>query len=659
MRDSLATANNLNWPSKRLRLALLDAALIVSCFVVAMALRAESLAFAAMPGVWLVPTATLPVTLLLFSRLGLYRGVFHFVTSQAVVALAAGVLASALWMFVVTALVGAPVPHSVPAIYAMLLFLCVGGSRLVPPDLFRKTAWQQREPVLIYGAGAAGRQLADALRHGRDYAPVAFLDDDPGLQGSIIAGRRVYAPAQAQRLMRELRVRGVLLAIPRVSRARRRGIVASLEPLGLEVKTIPGMADAVGGVVGGQAKFPDLRNVTPEDLLGRDPVPPRLDLMSRNIRGKVVLVTGAGGSIGSELCRQIILHEPAALVLFEVSEFALYNVNAELRDRLAAEGKSLRIEPILGSIQNPDRVRAVLRVFGVQTVYHAAAYKHVVMVEENVVEGIHNNVFGTRVLVEAAAALGVENFIMISTDKAVRPTNFMGASKRMAELVCQAEAQKPCKTTFSMVRFGNVLGTSGSVIPRFRKQIETGGPVTVTHREITRYFMTIREAAQLVIQAGAMARGGDVFVLDMGDPVKIIDLAQTMVRLHGLKPYVLDENGNAEGETGDIAIRIVGLNKGEKLYEELLIGDNPQGTEHPRVMTATEVSLKPEELDAYLERIFAACQAFDVLALRDILLEAPLAFMPGSDESHDLMWTAARGAKPGDAEVSRYLNAVK
>ena len=628
----------LNRSTKRLIQVLVDAFLVIACFFAAMALRLETTHFIANPLVWLVPALVVPVTVLIFARLGLYRAVIRFISGQAMVAILIGVATSAIATSLLAMLSGAPVPRSVPGIYAALLFISVGGIRFVMRAMFRKPALQNRTPVLIYGAGEAGRQLANALAHGREYLPVAFLDDDPTLHAATVAGKRVYAPARARVLIDEMQIRTILLAVPSVNRARRREIVAGLEPLGVEVKRIPGMAD----IVSGQASFTDLRNVTPEDLLGRDPVPPRGELMDRNIRGKVVLVTGAGGSIGSELCRQIIRHEPAALILLEVSEFALYSVHQELRETLAATGRSLRIEPVLGSVQNPGRVRAILRVFGVQTVYHAAAYKHVVLVEENVVEGIRNNVFGTRVIAEAAADLGVENFIMISTDKAVRPTNFMGASKRMAELVCQAQAQKPGRTTFSMVRFGNVLGSSGSVIPRFRKQIENGGPVTVTHREITRFFMTIPEAAQLVIQAGAMAKGGDVFVLDMGEPVKIIDLAQTMVRLHGLKPYILDENGQPEGDLGDVAIRIVGLNKGEKLYEELLIGEDPQGTEHPRVMTATEVSLSHVELDTYLERLLKACQAFDIPTIRQIFLDAPLAFRPTSDEVHDLMWHAAR-----------------
>lgn len=635
----------LERPVKRGIQAMGDVTLILICFSAAMALRLESLSFAGNPAVWAVLLPVVPLTILTFARLGLYRAMLRFISTQVMVSMLIGVGVSGAAMTLAAQVLGAPVPRSVPVIYAVLLLLTGGSLRFLLRALFRMPGLKSQKPVIIYGAGEAGRQLANALRYGHDYTPVAFLDDDPAMARTTVAGRPVYAPKQAAELIAKHGVATILLAIPSVTRARRRQIVSALEPLGVTVKTIPGMAD----IVSGTATFAELRAVSPEDLLGRDPVPPIADLMGRNIRGKVVLVSGAGGSIGSELCRQIISQQPKMLVLLEVSEFALYSVHMELKETLARLGQPVRLEPILGSVQNPGRVRAILRNFGVQTVYHAAAYKHVVLVEENVVEGVRNNVFGTQVLAEAAAELGVENFIMISTDKAVRPTNVMGASKRMAELVCQSLARGNTRTVFSMVRFGNVLGSSGSVIPRFREQIARGGPVTVTHRDITRFFMTIPEAAQLVIQAGAMAQGGDVFVLDMGEPVKILDLAKTMVHLHGLKPYVLNEAGQAEGEGGDIPIRIVGLNKGEKLYEELLIGEDPRGTDHPRIMTATEVSLDQVALNAFLTRLLAACHAFDIAQIRQILLEAPLAYRPTSAEIHDLMWRASqaeRKAKP-------------
>lgn len=631
---------------KRVVQVLADIILMVACFWLAMILRLESTGFSANPQVWVAFLPVVPVTVLTFRQLGLYRSVIRYITGQVFRLITLGVLVSAITLFVSSQLFAAPVPRSVPGIYAVILVLAAGGLRFLFRTILRLPMVSKRTPVAIYGAGASGRQLLNALLQGREYTPLFFIDDDPSLYNTLVSGHRVFPPARIAELVRDYHIRSILLAIPSASQARRREIIAEIGLIGLEIKTIPGIAD----IVSGRATFSELRRVSPEDLLGRDPVPPRPELMSRNITGKVVLVSGAGGSIGSELCRQLIQQNPASLILLEVSEFALYTITTELREVVARVGSSLRVEPILGSVQNRDRVSSIIAAFGVQTIYHAAAYKHVTLVEENVVEGVVNNVFGTMVLAEEAAAHGVESFILISTDKAVRPTNFMGASKRMAELVCQSLTVAQDRTTFSMVRFGNVLGSSGSVIPRFNSQIQHGGPVTVTHREITRFFMTIPEAAQLVIQAGAMAKGGDVFVLDMGDPVKILDLAQSMIRLHGLKPYVIELSDLPDPLRGDIAIQIVGLNKGEKLYEELLIGNNPKGTGHPRIMTASEVSMTGEELQAVLERLQQACAAFDIPAIRQIFLDAPLGYQPNGPEIHDLTWNAVH---TGDPPVKR------
>ena len=595
MEKFFTTLLGLDRTKKRLVQVFVDVFLIAACFCFAMLLRLETVEFMANSTVWLAFFPVIPVTIIAYRKLGLYRSILRFITGHVFRAIGIGCVISAITLFVLAFLTSAPIPRSVPGIFGMLLILTTGGLRFLLRNILRQPVKFNRNPVAIYGAGEAGRQLQSALSHGPEYQPLAYIDDDPSLQNTMIGGIRVFAPSDVNWLVSEMKIESVLLALPSVSRSRRREIIEKIEPLGLKIKTIPGLAD----IVSGRASFTELRRVTPIDLLGRDPVPPREDLMDRNITGKVVLVSGAGGSIGSELCRQIIQHEPAALVLFEISEFALYSIATELRETLARQGKSLRIEPVLGSVQNQSRVQTVLSAFRVQTIYHTAAYKHVVLVEDNVSDGIANNVLGTKIIADAAVQNNVENFILISTDKAVRPTNFMGASKRMAELVCQALAAEQSKTTFSMVRFGNVLGSSGSVIPRFQSQIESG-PVTVTHREITRFFMTIPEAAQLVIQAGAMAKGGDVFILDMGDPVKILDLARTMIRLQGLKPYIIEPTDQPDLGRGDIAIKIVGLNKGEKLYEELLIGNNPKGTEHPRIMCASEASLP---MDQFLNAI--------------------------------------------------------
>lgn len=636
LRNLVTRLLGLSRTTKRLMQIALDVLLMLACFYTAMVLRLESTEFASNPAVWMAFLPVIPVTVIAYRQLGLYRSILRFITGQAFRAIGIGVGVSVVTLIVMGELMATPIPRSVPGIFGVLMILSTGGLRFTIRNILRQPVKSNRQPVAIYGAGEAGRQLQHALFHGPEYEPVAYIDDDPSLQNTLIGGRRVFSQSDINWLAREMKIKSVLLALPSISRARRREIVEEIEPLGLEIKTIPGMAD----IVSGQASFNELRNVTPEDLLGRDPVPPHPDLMGRNITGKVVLVSGAGGSIGSELCRQIILYDPAALVLFDISEYSLYSITTELRETLARNRKTVKLEAILGSVLNEGRVCSVLSAFGVQTIYHAAAYKHVVLVEENVADGIVNNVFGTKILAKAAAAQGVEHFIMISTDKAVRPTNFMGASKRMAELVCQTIATEQNRTKFSTVRFGNVLGSSGSVIPRFKAQIENGGPVTVTHREITRFFMTIPEAAQLVIQAGAMSKGGDVFVLDMGDPVKILDLAHSMIRLHGLKPYIIDHTEQVESRNGDIAIQIVGLNKGEKLYEELLIGNDPKGTDHPRIMTATEVSLTTDKLNVFLDRLQRACSGYDIAAVRQIFRDAPLGYQPTDSKLHDVTWNA-------------------
>jgi FlaA1/EpsC-like NDP-sugar epimerase len=473
--------------------------------------------------------------------------------------------------------------------------------------------------VLIYGAGSAGRQLATALKTGQEYVPIGFVDDSIELHGLLISGLRVITNRQMVEKIDAGLVDQVLLAIPSAPRSRQIQLVNQLEPLAVEVRILPGMADLISGEV----RLTDAREVGVDELLGREPVPPNQELLARNIASKNVMVTGAGGSIGSELCRQIIRNQPTALILYELSEFALYSIEQELSQIVRELGLNVAIHPVLGSVQNGMRLAAIMTRYEVQTVYHAAAYKHVPLVEFNITEGILNNAFGTRSAAAAAIEAGVESFVLISTDKAVRPTNVMGASKRMAELALQAYAQDPTvKTRFSMVRFGNVLGSSGSVVPLFRKQIATGGPVKVTHPEINRFFMTIPEASQLVIQAGAMGGNGEVFVLDMGQPVKIVDLARRMIHLSGHR--VKDESN----PNGDIAIEFSGLRPGEKLYEELLIGDNVSGTEHPRIMKAHEGCLTLDELEQVTAELAIACSNNDSHKIIEILQQCVSGFKP-------------------------------
>lgn len=638
MADYAARFANLSRGKKVALQRTVDACVILFSFIAAVYLRTESLHLLQLPEVWLTLMLSVPATLAVFSMLGLYRNSVRYLTGGVLATVLKGAVASGLTIYIASLIFAAPIPRSAPIINAVFVFLSVGGIRFVVRQLFRDQSTQVKRPVIIFGAGEAGLQVLNALTHGKEYLPIALVDDDEKLHNLNIGGLKVHCPDQIPQIVAKTGAEIVLLAAPSMGRERKRRVLAEAASLQVEFKTIPGMSD----IVSGKAKISELRTVSAEDLLGRDPVKPVSELLRRNITGKVVMVSGAGGSIGSELCRQILTQEPEMLVLFEMSEFALYAIEAELTASVARMTHKPRIIPLLGSVQHRRRLEVVIKAFRVQTIYHAAAYKHVPLVEENVVEGIRNNVFGTLEISSAAEKCGVENFILISTDKAVRPTNIMGASKRLAELICQAKAQQSKSTVFSMVRFGNVLGSSGSVIPKFQEQIANGGPITVTHRDINRYFMTIPEAAQLVIQAGAMAKGGDVFVLDMGDPVKILDLALSMVKMHGLTPYIVDHRDEVHPQKGDIPICVTGLRKGEKLYEELLIGNHPGPTQHARIMTASEVSVPMAELTMVLNRLLLACKEFDYFEILSIMKELPLEYTPLNDSAADLLWVAVR-----------------
>ena len=515
--------------------------------------------------------------------------------------------------------------------WAFSLILVVGGRVAARMFLIRSNA--NREPVIIYGAGQAGAQLISALVDGDDYLPVAIVDDNPKLYGQRIHELRVYSSDELGQLIKTAPASRILLAMPGASLRARREVLERLSEFPVRVMTMPD----VKAIVSGKARVDDISDVEVKDLLGRDPVPPIQELLDSCIKGKNVLVTGAGGSIGSELCRQILASEPSRLVLLELAETALYKIERKLRRLADRTGSECEIVTLLGSAHHRERVREVMDAFDVQTVYHAAAYKHVPIVEQNLFEGIHNNVFGTLHCVQAAIETGVESFVLISTDKAVNPSSVMGATKRLAELVLQAYQEEEHDTRLSMVRFGNVLESSGSVVPLFKEQIRNGGPVTVTHRDIIRYFMTIPEAAQLVIQAGAMAQGGDVFVLDMGKPVKIADLARRMINLMGL---TVRDDANPEG---DIEIHYTGLRPAEKLYEELLIGSNVSGTEHPRIMRADEDFLSMDELVECLNGLEAASQRLDYTKARDILLRSVNEYSP-ENGIDDLVWLMKTGS---------------
>lgn len=610
---------HLSRRSKRVIQVGADIILLSVSFALAMFLRLESLDFLSDPQVWVLLLFVTPPTILFFIVLGFYRAIVRFVDEAAMRTVFKGVFASSVLMLVMTVAFDLPVPRSVPFIYMLIALVAIGGVRLAMRATYHQSQSRRKVPVIIYGAGASGRQLMASLKRGPEYVPVAFVDDADHLHGSDVEGIRIYNPAELPRLIEHSKAKTLLLALPSLTRAQRKVVLDRLDQLPVRLRTVPGVADLVSG----KAEVADLREIAIEDLLGRDPVPPDANLLGANIRGKVVMVTGAGGSIGAELCRQILHLGPQKLILFEISEYMLYEINHKLQQIITSQHLKAKVVPLLGSVCDRDRMQSVLRQWQVKTLYHAAAYKHVPMVELNIIEGIRNNCFGTAIAAEASVAEGVEAFILISTDKAVRPTNVMGASKRIAELICQAWAIRQEKTKFSMVRFGNVLGSSGSVIPQFRRQIAKGGPITVTHPEINRYFMTIPEAAQLVIQAGALAKGGDVFVLDMGPPVRIVELAQRMARLYGLRPVVLPEGAQGGGVIdGDIAIIFSGLRPGEKMYEELIIGSDAMPTAHPRIQTAQEFYLKWDDLGTVLRDLERACQRQSVADVRNILISA-------------------------------------
>ena len=572
----------------------------------------------------------LSASLVIFSMLGLYRAVIRFMGPRAMLTVVTGVSLSVAVVIVFDRLVSnTEIPLSAFAIFWALALLYAIGSRFFVRYLFsRSLNGKSAARVAIYGAGDAGARLSSVLFGGPDFEPVAFIDDKKSLQGSSINGLTVFGLDVLPQLVRERQIDRVLLAMPSASRRRRREILTALEPLGLHVQSLPHLTDLIAG----KARIDELRDVDVGDLLGRDPVPPNPRLFGSCIRGKCVLVTGAGGSIGSELCRQIMQLSPTRLVLFEMSEIALYTIERELTEIAARDRLTVEVIPLLGNAHHRQRVREVLAAYGVQTVYHAAAYKHVPIVEHNVVEGIHNNVISTWYTAEAAIETGVETFVLISTDKAVNPANVMGATKRLAELVLQGLQERSNSTRFCMVRFGNVLASSGSVVPLFQEQIRRGGPVTVTHPDVIRYFMTIPEAAQLVIQAGSMAKGGDVFVLDMGRPVRIDDLARRMVNLMGLTVR------DADNPEGDIEIEYTGLRTAEKLFEELLIGTNVTGTDHPMILRAMEHRLPWLRMQQILNDLLSALSSFDCHRALGVLTESVAEYAGQGMEIRDYVW---------------------
>jgi FlaA1/EpsC-like NDP-sugar epimerase len=603
-----------------------DVFFLICCCWMSFALRYgewDANEFAHWPAYFLAPLISIPV----FVRLGLYRAVIRYIGNKALWVVVKAVTLSVLIWATMVHLLGLPqaVPRSVIFIYWFVVIVAVGGSRMLARWLIlhkfpggEQKAKSDSQRVIIYGAGSSGRQLSEALYHSSEFSVVAYIDDNPVLRGLEVNSVRIYPANEISELIERFDVDLILLAIPSASILRKKEIIDELSFYELKVMILPGLSD----IACGKVSISDVREVDIADLLGRDEVQPDLELLDACIKGQNVLVTGAGGSIGSELCRQILKQKPSALILFELSEFALYSIERELA--LMSDCTTI-IRPVLGNVLDRTHLETILKCYQVDTVYHAAAYKHVPLVESNNIAGLKNNILGTWLCAEAAVASGVKNFVLISTDKAVRPTNVMGASKRFAELVLQALSQREEKRPsirFAMVRFGNVLGSSGSVIPLFKEQIRTGGPVTVTHPDMTRYFMTIPEAASLVVQAGSMGSSGDVFVLDMGEPVKISDLAKQMINLTGMSVRSADNPG------GDIEVHFTGLRDGEKLYEELLIGNDVSETAHPMIMRAQEVMLPWRELEVVLLELQDALNSFDYVRMREILLDSVNGYNP-------------------------------
>lgn len=623
---------------KRLLMLLADVVGIPLVLWLAVSLRLGTIHHSAGSTEWIY-VAVLATTIPVFIRKGLYRAVIRYLGPRAIMTVTVGVSLSVVFLLILAlAWPKRTVPLGALPIYWAFALIYVGGTRFAVRGLLNFRWSNGTQSVVIYGAGAAGVQLATGLVRSGRYHPVAFIDDNEALQGSTINGLEVFSLRSLPELVRDEGIAAVLLALPSQTRRRRQEILQAIEPLSLLVQTVPDYGD----ILAGNARVEDIRDVDAGDLLGRDSVPPNAKLLDACIHAKVVMVTGAGGSIGSELCRQILRLRPTRLLLFEMSELALYTVERELRLLATTEQLKVDVVALLGDAHHKNRVREIIQAYGVQTIYHAAAYKHVPIVEQNVVEGIYNNIFSTWHAAEAALECRVETFVLISTDKAVNPTNVMGATKRFAEIVLQGLQDRGVHTRFCMVRFGNVLESSGSVVPLFRDQIKRGGPVTVTHKDVIRYFMTIPEAAQLVLQAGSMAKGGDVFVLDMGKPVRIADLARRMISLMGLS--VRDE----ENPDGDIEIVYTGLRPAEKLFEELLIGTNVTGTEHSMIMRAIEHSLPWQQVQQILDELSVALNRFDCDRARQLLMRTVVEYRP-AQELQDLVWS--RKAELAHSEV--------
>lgn len=596
---------------KTLLIMITDYFLIILALLVSKLLKYEILSFLWTNDFWIGSIFVATLTIVALYCMGTYRAIVRFVTGKILKPVLISSCLSGFFVLLTQLHNQTTLQLSIPILHTIIVFLFIGGSRFLARQLFRQGDNQHKKPVIIFGAGSAGLQLINSLFHGREYQPVALVDDNPQIQSLNISGLRVQPSSALKALQSTTNAEFLFLAKPNMTPERRRKLLLELDGSSLVLKRVPSMAE----IFSGEAGIDDLIPVTPEDLLGRDPVPPVKSLMSARVTNKTILISGAGGSIGSELCRQIAKYSPKEIILVDSSEFALYEITTELADLRDKLSLDISLVSKLGTISEKEFLNSIFNSSEIHTVFHAAAYKHVPLVESNIFSGVKNNIFGTKNIADISARHGVNSFTLVSTDKAVRPTNVMGATKRIAELIIQGKATEEVGTVFSIVRFGNVLGSSGSVIPRFKSQIKSGGPITVTHENITRYFMTIPEAAELVIQSAGMATGGEVFLLDMGDPVKIIDVAMNMARLYGYTPSL---EGNPM-RNPSIEIVLTGLRPGEKLYEELLINAESEETAHPKIFKARESWLEQEELTKRLADLDHATRTLDTKSVRTIL----------------------------------------
>ena len=614
---------NLNKKYKQLIQFFSDIIFVLLSFILTLYIQNESVIFLYNTNVLIILISFIFINLATFSFLGIYRAVVRHISTESIKHIGAGVCVAAIFMYLASQLFAINITTNIIFVFSLLLFCMQLGARVILKQIYINYIMTNKKSVAIYGAGMAGLQILNSISKGSDYFPKMLIDDDKDLVGRRIANLNVYSMKQAEKLFMKYNIDVLLIAIPSLSHNIRQNILNQLQKYPMQIKAMPSLRDLVEGPV----KLNDLKSLSIKDLLGRNTVEPNFELMSKNIKNKVVLITGAGGSIGSEISRQVIKCMPQKLLLLDISEAALFLIQSEINVLIQNKGTKFEVIPILCSVQNNAQILKVLKKLKVQTIFHAAAYKHVPLVEHNIIEAIRNNVFGTKSIGEMAIKSKVENFILISSDKAVRPTNFMGSTKRMSELVCQDLALKKI-TNFSMVRFGNVLGSSGSVIPTFQEQINKGGPITVTHKKITRFFMTITEAAQLVLQASSMSTGNDIFILDMGSPVKIIDLAFKMVHLQGLRPYLEAEDGHIDG---DIAISITNLRPGEKLYEELLLGENSIKTSHPKIFKETLSGIDTIDFNELCDSLLEACDLGNIEDIKTIFFHSKIGLNHSGD----------------------------